>query len=148
MDHSTAAGAFTAAEREAMRARAEEIRAEKALGKGARKREADRAKLEELIASLPDGERAALSRVHETISLVAPQLDPRTWYGMAAWALDGDVLCFFTHASKFGERYHSFGFNAVATLDDGPMWPTSFAVTEVDDEVVGRIADLVRRSLG
>ncbi len=76
MDDSTAAGAFTAAEREAMRARAEEIRAEKALGKGARKREADRAKLEELIASLPDGERAALSRVHETISLVAPQLDP------------------------------------------------------------------------
>ncbi len=68
---------------------------------------------------------------------------------MAAWALDGDVLCFFTHASKFGgERYHSFGFNAVATLDDGPMWPTSFAVTEVDDEVAGRIADLVRRSLG
>ncbi|MGY5763939.1 iron chaperone [Brachybacterium sp. DNPG3] len=147
-DESTTSSGFTDAERAAMRARADEIRAEKALGKGAKKREADRAKLQELIDSLPDGDRAALTRVHEVVSLVAPQLDPRTWYGMAAWALDGEVLCFFTHASKFGERYHSFGFNAVAALDDGSMWPTSFAVTEVDDDVAARIADLVGRALG
>jgi uncharacterized protein YdhG (YjbR/CyaY superfamily) len=94
-------GTFSTAEKEAMRARAEEIRAEKAQGKGVRKREADRAKLEELIAALPEGDRRDAERVHGIVSLVAPQLDPRTWYGMPAWALDGEVLCFFTPASKF-----------------------------------------------
>jgi uncharacterized protein YdhG (YjbR/CyaY superfamily) len=143
-----ATGTFSAAEKSAMRARAEEIRAEKALGKGAKKREADRAKLEELIASMPEADRTAATRIHQVITLVAPQLDPRTWYGMPAWALDGEVLCFFTHASKFQERYSSFGFNAAAQLDDGRMWATSFAVTEVDDEVAERIAELVRRALG
>ncbi|WP_114856418.1 hypothetical protein [Brachybacterium sp. YJGR34] len=139
---------FTDAEREAMRARAEEIRAEKEQGKGAKKRAADRKKLEELIASMPAPDRAAAARIHEIIGTVAPQLDPRTWYGMPAWALDGEVLCFFTHASKFEERYSSFGFNAPAQLDDGHMWATSFAVTEVDDEVADRIAALVYRALG
>lgn len=139
-------GTFSTIEKEAMRARAEEIRAEKASGKGAKKRETDRKKLQELIDSLPEGDKAAAQRIHEVISLVAPQLDPRTWYGMPAWARDGDVLCFFTPASKFGERYHSFGFNAGAALDAGHMWPTSFAVTEVDDQVADRIAELVRRA--
>lgn len=130
-----------------MRARAEELRAEKAQGKGAKKRESDRAKLEELIAGLPEADRRDATRVHEIVSLVAPQLDARTWYGMPAWALDGDVLCFFTPASKFEERYSSFGFNAVAQLDEGSMWATSFAVTEVDDAAADRIALLVRRAV-
>ncbi|WP_422116906.1 iron chaperone [Brachybacterium sp. UNK5269] len=142
------AGTFSAAEKQAMRARAEEIRAEKAQRKGARRRQADAEKLAELIASLPPADRAAATRIHEVIALVAPQLDPRTWYGMPAWALDGDVLCFFTPASKFDERYHSFGFNSAAKLDDGRMWATSFAVEEVDDEVAARIAALVRGALG
>lgn len=141
-------GTFSAAEKEAMRARAEEIRAEKASGKGAKKRETDRTKLEGLIDSLPGGDRAVAQRIYEVISLVAPQLDPRTWYGMPAWARDGDVLCFVTPASKFDERYHSFGFTAGAALDEGHMWPTAFAVTEVDDEVADRIAELVRRAAG
>lgn len=141
-------GTFSAAEKAAMRARAEEVRAEKAQGKGAKRRQADAEKLTALIASLPAPDRAAATRIHETIALVAPQLDARTWYGMPAWALDGDVLCFFTPASKFDERYHSFGFNSAAKLDEGRMWATSFAVEEVDDEVAGRIAALVRRALG
>ena len=130
-----------------MRARAKELRAEKAQGKGAKKRESDRAKLEELIAGLPEADRRDATRVHEIVSRVAPQLDARTWYGMPAWALDGDVLCFFTPASKFEERYSSFGFNAVAQLDEGSMWATSFAVTEVDDAAADRIALLVRRAV-
>lgn len=143
-----AAGTFSTAEKEAMRARAEEIRAEKAQGRGAKKRESDRAKLEELIAGLPEGDRRDAQRVHGIVSLVAPQLDPRTWYGMPAWALDGEVVCFFTPASKFDERYSSFGFNAAARLDEGSMWATSFAVTEVDDAAAERIASLVARALG
>ena len=126
-------GTFSTAEKEAMRARAEEIRAEKAQGRGAKKRESDRTKLEELIGGLPEGDRRDAQRVHEVVALVAPQLDPRTWYGMPAWALDGEVLCFFTPSSKFDERYSSFGFNAAARLDEGSMWPTAFAVAEVDD---------------
>lgn len=144
-DHTS--GTFSDAEKEPMRARAEELRAEKAQGKGAKKRESDRAKLEELIAGLPEADRRDATRVHEIVSLVAPQLDARTWYGMPAWALDGDVLCFFTPASKFEERYSSFGFNAVAQLDEGSMWATSFAVTEVDDAAADRIALLVRRAV-
>ena len=142
------AGTFSAAEKEAMRARAEEIRAEKAQGRGAKKRESDRAKLEKLIDGLPEGDRRDAQRVHEIVSLVAPQLDPRTWYGMPAWALDGEVVCFFTPASKFDERYSSFGFNTPARLDEGSMWATSFAVTEVDDAAAERIAALVARALG
>ena len=142
------AGTFSAAEKEAMRARAEEIRAEKAQGRGAKKRESDRAKLEKLIDGLPEGDRRDAQRVHGIVSLVAPQLDPRTWYGMPAWALDGEVVCFFTPASKFDERYSSFGFNAPARLDEGSMWATSFAVTEVDDAAAERIAALVARALG
>ena len=102
-------GSFSAAEKDAMRARAEEIRAEKAQGRGAKKRENDRTKLEELIAGLPEGGRRDAHRVHEIVSLVAPQLDPRTWYGMPAWALDGEVICFFTPASKFDERRNGVG---------------------------------------
>ena len=141
------AGTFSDAEKEAMRARAEEIRAEKAQGRGAKKRESDRAKLEELIDGLPEGDRRDARRVHEIVSLVAPQLDPRTWYGMPAWALDGEVVCFFTPASKFDERYGSFGFNAAARLDEGSMWATSFAVTEVDDAAAERMAELVARAV-
>jgi uncharacterized protein YdhG (YjbR/CyaY superfamily) len=142
------AATFSTAEKEAMRARAEEIRAEKSQGRGAKKRESDRVKLEELIAGLPEGDRRDAQRVHEIVSLVAPQLDPRTWYGMPAWALDGEVICFFTPASKFDERYGSFGFNAPARLDEGSMWATSFAVAEVDDAAAERIAALVARALG
>ncbi|MBB5832135.1 HemK-like putative methylase [Brachybacterium aquaticum] len=144
-DHTS--GTFSDAEKEAMRARAEELRAEKAQGKGAKKRESDRAKLEELIAGLPEADRRDATRVHEIVSLVAPQLDARTWYGMPAWALDGDVLCFFTPASKFEERYSSIRFNAVAQLDEGSMWAASFAVTEVGDAAADRIALLVRRAV-
>lgn len=145
---SETAGSFSEAEKAAMRARAEEIRAEKAQGKGAKRRQADAEKLTELIASLPPADRTAATRIHDVIGLVAPQLDARTWYGMPAWALDGEVLCFFTPASKFDERYHSFGFNSAAKLDDGRMWATSFAVEEVDDEVAARLAELVRSALG
>lgn len=130
---SETAGTFSEVEKAAMRARAEEIRAEKAQGKGAKRRQADAEKLTALIASLPPADRAAATRIHDVIGLVAPQLDARTWYGMPAWALEGEVLCFFTPASKFDERYHSFGFNSAATLDD---------------EVAARIAELVRSALG
>jgi len=87
-------------------------------------------------------------RLHVIITTIAPGLSPKTWYGMPAYAnKDGKVVCFFTAASKFNERYASFGFNAVANLDEGNMWPTSFAVKELTPEVEEEIAALVRKAV-
>ena len=88
-------------------------------------------------------------RIHAIITEAAPELTPQTWYGMPAWAnADGKVICFFTPASKFKERYASFGFNADAQFDEGTMWPTSWAITELTPDAEARIRDLVRRSVG
>jgi hypothetical protein len=99
------------------------------------------------VAELPAPEQDMAQRLHALIMAAAPDLAPRTWYGMPAWAKDGKVLCFFTPASKFKERYSTFGFNAPANLDDGNMWPTSFALQELTAAEEARIAALVKKAV-
>src|SRR5919205_2602291 len=113
---------FTAEERAAMKERARELKAE------AQRADGERAVLAK-IAEMPEPDRAMAERLHEIIKASAPALSPKTWYGMPAYAKDGKVVCYFTPASKFNSRYATFGFNDSANLDDGTMWPTSFALT-------------------
>ncbi len=99
------------------------------------------------IAEMPEPDRTMAERLHAIIKASAPALAPRLWYGMPAYAKDGKVICFFTPASKFKERYATFGFNAAANLDEGTMWPTSFALTELTPDNEARIAALVKRAV-
>ncbi len=144
-DSSETGDGFTAAERAAMKERARENRS---TAKGAAKAEADARALHEKIAEMPDDERMIAEKIHEIFSTAAPQLAPKTWYGMPAWARDGKIVGFFQPASKFDARYSTLGFNDPAQLDDGPLWATSFAVTEITPDVASRIEDLVRRAAG
>ena len=102
----------------------------------------------EFIEAMPEHDRAMAKRFHSIIEGTAPSLKPRLWYGMPAYAKDGKVLCFFQNASKFKARYATFGFEETAALDDGSMWPTSYALTELGDDEEARIVDLVRRAMG
>jgi uncharacterized protein YdhG (YjbR/CyaY superfamily) len=131
---------FTDEERAAMKARAQELKA------SAKKEDGERAVLEK-IAELPEADRAMGERLHAIIKASAPALSPRTWYGMPAYAKDGKVVCFFTPASKFKERYATFGFNDPANLDEGVMWPTAFALTELTPDVEARIGALVKKAV-
>ena len=140
----TGSKGFTAEERAAMKERAREIKAEERLNKDRAAGEAD---LQAKIAEMPDSDRAMAERIHEIVTTTAPDLMPRTWYGMPAYAKDGKVVCFFTPAAKFKERYATFGFNAEANLDDGSMWPTSWALTKLTPADEARIAELVKRAV-
>jgi uncharacterized protein YdhG (YjbR/CyaY superfamily) len=142
-----AAPGWTDEERAAMKEHVAELKKEKS--RGGKTSAADGlADLLEKIAKLPADDQAMAERIHSVVMAAAPHLAPRTWYGMPAWALDGKVLCFFTPASKFKERYSSFGFNAVANLDDGTMWPTSWAITKLSKADEQRIGDLVKQAVG
>ena len=132
---------FSAEERAAMRERLKEERAGK---KGA---EAEREVLAK-IAEMDPSDRALAQRLHEIIRAAAPELAPRTWYGMPAYARDGKILCYFRDAKKFKTRYALFGFSDQAKLDDGEMWPTDFALTQITPEVERRIVALLERALG
>lgn len=136
---------FTEVERAAMKERAAELKAEGRAG--AKKADALEALLDK-IAEMPDDDRKIAERVHAIVTAVAPQLDPKTWYGMPAWAREGKVVCFFKPSEKFGSRYCTLGFEDAAQLDDGRMWPTSYAVTGLDDAEVAAIEELVRRAAG
>jgi uncharacterized protein YdhG (YjbR/CyaY superfamily) len=136
---------FTEAERAAMKARAEELKAE---GKKGAKKADDLEALLAKVAEMPDDERVMAERIHAIVSRVAPQLDPKTWYGMPAYARDGKVVCYFKPASKFSQRYSTFGFEEAARLDDGHMWVTSYALTELGDAEAKQIEDLVKRAAG
>jgi uncharacterized protein YdhG (YjbR/CyaY superfamily) len=142
---STARGAstgLTAEERAALR----ETIAERKAATG--KTEGESALLAKL-AEMPAADRAIAKRIHEIVKASAPGLSPKTWYGMPAYAnKDGKVVCFFTPASKFKSRYATFGFNDDAHLDDGAMWPTSFAVTKLTAAEEARIAALVKKAVG
>lgn len=129
-----------------MKEHAEELKKEKKRG-GKTSKAAGEADVLEKIAEMPDADRAMAERIHSVVTAAAPDLVPRTWYGMPAYAKDGKVLCFFTAASKFDERYASFGFNAVANLDDGSMWPTSWALTKLTKADEKRIAELVKKAV-
>jgi uncharacterized protein YdhG (YjbR/CyaY superfamily) len=96
---------------------------------------------------MPDADRSMAERIHAIVTESAPELEPRTWYGMPAYAKEGKVLCFFTPADKFKERYASFGFNAVANLDEGTMWPTAFAITRLTEADERAIAELVKKAV-
>lgn len=132
---------FSAEEREAMKERAKELRQQKS-GK-ALKGEED---LLDKISQMADGEQPMARRLHEIVMAAAPDLQPKTWYGMPAWAKNGKVICFFQAASKFKSRYATFGFNEDAALDDGDWWPTSFALITLTPEVEARITDLVHKA--
>ena len=101
------------------------------------------------IAEMPESDRVMAARIHEIVKASAPNLAPKTWYGMPAYAnKDGKVVCFFTAASKFKDRYASFGFQSAANLDEGSMWPTSFALTKLTKADEARIAELVKKAAG
>ncbi len=137
--------AFTVAEKAAMKERARELKAE---SRSARDRAAGEAAVREKIAEMPEPDRAIATRVHALVLDTAPDLSPRTWYGMPAYARDGKVVCFFQGAAKYGARYATLGFNDAARLDDGPMWPTAFALIELDDGVEAWIRSLVEKAVG
>ena len=99
------------------------------------------------IASMPQPDRAMAERIHDIVRASAPDLEPRTWYGMPAYAKDGKVVCFFKPAQKFKVRYAELGFNDPAKLDDGAMWPTAYALTELTSDVEARIAELVKKAV-
>ncbi len=139
----TSAG-FTAEERAAMKDRARELKAEKGGKKGKANGEQD---LLAKIAELAEPDRVMAERLHAIVMASAPGLSPKTWYGMPAWARDGKVICFFKPAHKFKERYATFGFNDAASLDEGHMWPTSFALTKLTAADEKRISALVKRAV-
>jgi uncharacterized protein YdhG (YjbR/CyaY superfamily) len=142
---STAYSGFTAEERAAAKERARELKAE--ARRGADKEAGERDVLAK-IAEMPGPDRAMAKRIHAIVKASAPGLSPKTWYGMPAYANEeGKVVCFFTPASKFKERYATFGFNADANLDDGDMWPTAWALTKLTAAEEKRIGALVKKAV-
>ncbi|MFV0132603.1 iron chaperone [Streptomyces sp. HMX87] len=134
---------FTAEEREAMKERAKEL-------KGTRRGAKADPESEVLakIAEMPDADRALAERIHDIVRTSAPELTPRLWYGMPAYAKNGKVLCFFQSAQKFKSKYATLGFSDEAALDDGAVWPTSYAVTKLTAADERRISDLIKRAVG
>ncbi len=137
---------FTAEERAAMKERAQELKAEARRGPRADKADGERDVLAK-IAELPEPDRALAERLHALIKASAPALSPKTWYGMPAYAKDGKVVCFFQSAQKYNSRYSTFGFQDAANLDDGAMWPTAFALTELTAADEARIGALVKQAV-
>jgi len=135
---------FTAEEKAAMKEHAKEL-------KEAARAEEDRAAGEkdvlEKIAEMEEPDRSMAERIHAIVTANAPDLMPRTWYGMPAYSKDGNVICFFQNASKFKARYATLGFNDKANLDEGAMWPTSFALKELTPAIEERIAALVQKAV-
>jgi uncharacterized protein YdhG (YjbR/CyaY superfamily) len=145
MTDSKASAGFTADEKAAMRERAKEQKV------AARRGADDAAALEDVlakIAEMPAADREIAERIHKLITTTAPDLSPRTWYGQPAYAKDGKVVCFFQAAAKFKTRYSTLGFSDEAQLDEGAMWPTSFALVKLTTADEKRIAELIRRAAG
>ncbi|MEZ3159480.1 DUF1801 domain-containing protein [Microbacterium sp. BWT-B31] len=140
---------FTAEERAAMRARAAELKAQERKGKSADEKAAiDRQDLLDAIAGMQDSDRAIAEGLDAIVTRVAPQLGSKTWYGFPAYTLGGKVVVFFKPAAKFKDRYATLGFETTAQLDDGQMWPTSYAILSLTKAEEERIAELVRRAAG
>jgi uncharacterized protein YdhG (YjbR/CyaY superfamily) len=131
---------FTDEERAAMKERARELKAE------AQRADGESAVLAK-IAEMPEPDRAMAERLHAVIKASAPVLSPKTWYGMPAYAKDGKVVCFFQSAQKFNARYATLGFSDTANLDEGVMWPTSFALKELTAAEEARISALVKKAV-
>ena len=133
--------AFSPEEKAAIRALARERK------ENATKAE-DAANVAKAIAAMPDDDRALAERIHTLVTTAAPHLDPKTYYGMPAYARDGKVICFFQPKSKFKVRYSTFGFDTAAQLDDGDVWPTGFAVTKLTAADEARLTALVKKAAG
>jgi len=136
---------FTAEERAAMKERAQELKAEARMSKS--REEGERAILA-AIAKMKEPDRAMAKRLHALVTAAAPALMPKTWYGMPAYTKDEKVVCFFKDAGKFNDRYATFGFNDKAALDDGAMWPTSYALKEVTAAGEAKLSALVKKAAG
>jgi uncharacterized protein YdhG (YjbR/CyaY superfamily) len=135
---------FTAEEREAMKARARELKAQERANRNRADGERD---LLAAIAAMKGSDRAMAERLHAIVTASAPALWPKTWYGMPAYARDGKVVCFFQAAAKFNARYATFGFTDAANLDDGAMWPTSFALSRLTTAEERKIRALVKKAV-
>jgi uncharacterized protein YdhG (YjbR/CyaY superfamily) len=135
---------FTNEEKAAMKERARELKAEARRKKNRADGESD---VLAKIAEMPEPDCTMATRLHKIIKASAPELSPKTWYGMPAYARDGKVVCYFTAASKFDSRYATLGFNDTAHLDEGAMWPTSFALKELTDTEEARIIALVKQAV-
>ncbi|UIJ35835.1 iron chaperone [Allobranchiibius sp. GilTou73] len=138
-----AASGFTAAERAAMKERADELRSS---GRGGKKKAEEAQACLDKIAEMGPDDRSLAERIHAIVADVAPDLDSKTWYGMPAYARDGKVICFFKPAEKFGARYATVGFSDVATLDAGNVWPTEYAVTRLTDSDIKQFTELIERA--
>ena len=134
---------FSADEKAAMRNRAQELKAEAKAEKTRAEGESD---VLAAIAAMPEPDRAMAKRIHAIVKASAPALMAKTWYGMPAYARDGKLVCFFKAADKFKTRYATFGFEEDAKLDDGTMWPTSWALTQLTDADEARIGALVKKA--
>ena len=137
---------FTDEERAAMKERAQELKAEARRGPRADKADGESAVLAK-IAEMQGPDRVMAMRLHAIIKASAPTLSPKTWYGMPAYAKDGKVVCFFQSAQKFNSRYATLGFSDTANLDEGAMWPTYFALTELTATEEARIDALVKKAV-
>ncbi|HEX9017307.1 MAG TPA: DUF1801 domain-containing protein [Chloroflexota bacterium] len=137
---------FTDEERAAMKERAQEVKAAGRRGPSAAKADGESDVLAK-IAEMPEPDRSMAERVHAIIKATAPDLSPRTWYGMPAYALDGNVVCFFQAGQKFKTRYATLGFSDKAKLDEGAMWPTAFALKELTVADEAKIAALVKKAV-
>jgi len=135
---------FSDEERAAMKARTQELKAEARANKNKADGERD---ILAAIAAMKGRDRAMAKRLHAIVTAAAPDLSPKTWYGMPAYAKDGKVVCFFQAAGKFGSRYATIGFNDVANLDKGAMWPTSFALKELTAAEEAKIRALVKKAV-
>ena len=140
---------FSAEEREAMQAAAKEARTRRSRAKKSPEelRAAGEADIKEAIEKLTPEDQALSQKLHALVSEVAPELVPRTYYGMPAWGRDGKVLCFFQPASKFKVRYGTFGFEPISNLDDGTVWPTAYAVTDLTEADLEFLAERIRLAI-
>ncbi|NYF29827.1 MULTISPECIES: DUF1801 domain-containing protein [unclassified Microbacterium] len=140
---------FSAEEREAMQATAKEARTRRSRAKKSPEelRAAGEADIKEAIEKLTPEDQALAKKLHDLVSEVAPDLVPRTYYGMPAWGRDGKVLCFFQPASKFKVRYGTFGFEPISNLDDGTVWPTAYAVTDLTKADLEFLGERIRLAI-
>jgi uncharacterized protein YdhG (YjbR/CyaY superfamily) len=143
---SRTSGGFTADERAAMKEHAQELKTAARRGPRAAKADGESDVLEK-IAEMPEQDRAMAERLHAIVKASAPDLSPRTWYGMPAYAKNGKIVCFFQPAQKFKTRYATLGFNDVANLDEGTMWPVAYALAELTTADEARIGALVKKAV-
>ncbi|SFN50049.1 Uncharacterized conserved protein YdhG, YjbR/CyaY-like superfamily, DUF1801 family [Streptomyces sp. cf124] len=138
---------FTAEEREAMKEHARDLKTSARRGARATEADAESDVLAKIVA-MEDADRVIAERLHRIVAEAAPGLSPKLWYGMPAYARNGKVVCFFQSAQKFRTRYATLGFSDQAHLDEGTLWPTTYALTELTAETEARIGELVRRAAG